>query len=328
MNTVPTDGVVVDAVELRRLVEQIFIAVPIPEEHADVIAQMLVDTDLRGVVSHGVTSVERYVRVFQERTTNPNPKIKLLAEGPATAALSGAGGLGIIVAIEAMKMAIEKARVSGVGVVTTTYHDHIGSAGKYVRMALRQHLIGVTFSGRSSAPSYATDASPQASIQGSPPLAFGTPSKSNQPDFLLDFSSRLIWDEDVFAKYPELYFRGLGLGHIANLLSGTLGGQMLPEFDRDQIEYPRADQSGFFMALNIDQFVPLQAFEEDVSKLMGAVAQMEPYPGLERADLPGGPEWRKEQSYRTKGVPISGDTMSSLTRLAKEFNLKTPWTNN
>ena len=47
-----------------------------------------------------------------------------------------------------MKMAIEKAHVSGVGVVTTTYHDHIGSAGKYVRMALRQHLIGITFSGR------------------------------------------------------------------------------------------------------------------------------------------------------------------------------------
>ena len=93
MNTAPTDGVVVDAVELRRLVEQIFIAVPIPEEHADVIAQMLVDTDLRGVVSHGVTSVERYVRVFQERTTNPNPKIKLLAEGSATAALSGVGDL-------------------------------------------------------------------------------------------------------------------------------------------------------------------------------------------------------------------------------------------
>ena len=54
MNTAPTDGIVVDAVKLRRLVEQIFVAVPIPEEHADIIAQMLVDTDLRDVVSNGV----------------------------------------------------------------------------------------------------------------------------------------------------------------------------------------------------------------------------------------------------------------------------------
>ena len=91
---------------------------------------------------------------------------------------------------------------------------------------------------------------------------------------------------------------------------------MLPEFDRDQIEYPRADQSGFFMALNIDQFVPLQAFEEDVSKLMGAVAQMEPYPGLDRADQNGERNKAtepKEYRYLETPCPYSLDWQRSST---------------
>ena len=71
MNVPPTDGVTVDPEALRTLVGGIFGAVPVPQEHAELFARLLVDTDLRGVVSHGVLQVERYVRGFQERTINP-----------------------------------------------------------------------------------------------------------------------------------------------------------------------------------------------------------------------------------------------------------------
>jgi LDH2 family malate/lactate/ureidoglycolate dehydrogenase len=325
MNVPPTDGVTVHPQVLQKLVGDIFGAVPVPEEHAELIARLLVDTDLRGVVSHGVLQVERYARGFQKRTINPLPEIEVLRDGPATAALSGDGGLGIVVASEAMGMAIEKARACGVGVVTTTCHDHIGSAGKYVRMALREHLVGIAFSGRSCAPSYPAEATPQGSIQGSPPLAFGTPSDAGHPDFLLDFSSGIPWDEEVFARYPELYFRGVGLSHVANILSGTLGGQMLSRFDRRNLEFTGADQSGFFTALDVERFVPVEAFEQDVGQLMGAVSQMTPFPGYDRADLPGDPEWRRERAYSVEGVPICRQAADALEALAGESGLTVPW---
>ena len=294
MNVSPTDGIRVPAEDLRALVVDIFVKVPIPGEHAELIAALLVDTDLRGVVSHGVNSVERYVRSFQEGKANTHPQVQVLKEGPVTAALSGDGGMGMMVAARAMRMAIAKARELGVGIATTTYHDHIGSAGKYVRMALNQDLIGIGFSGRSASPTYSHDGTIQATVQGSPPMAFGMPSGPEQPCFLLDMGTSMVHGRK-FEEMPDLFFKSIGLSNVANIMSGTLGGQMLPQFDRRTTQYKGADQSGFFMALDIEHFVPLQAFVDDMDYLMDQVSKMQPFSGYAEATLPGGPESKREQ---------------------------------
>ena len=129
----------------------------------------------------------------------------------------------------------------------------------------------------------------------------------------------------MFSRYPELYFRGLGLSQVANILSGTLGGQMLPRFDRRNLEFTGADQSGFFTAIDIGRFVPVEAFENDVGELMDAVSRMTPFPGHDRADLPGGPEWRRQRAYSAEGVPICREAADALETLAAEFGLTVPW---
>ncbi len=325
MNVPPVDGTRVAATDLRTLVGDIFKEVPIPEEHALLIAELLVDTDLRGVVSHGVLQVDRYVRSYQEGKTNTHPQIRVLREGPVTAALSGDGGLGMPVGTRCMQMAIEKARELGVGVATSTYNGHIGSAGKYVRMALRENLIGICFSGRSAAPSYDPNSTVRGSIQGSPPLAFGMPSGPDYPPFLLDFSSGLSISEEHFAEMPEIFFKAIGISHVGNIMSGTLGGQMLPEFERDKIHYSNADQSGFYLALNIECFVPLQSFLGDMDQLMEKTSRMKPFPGYAEADLPGGPEWRREREFLDNGIPLMDQAVESLEVLAVEFGLEVPW---
>lgn len=325
MNIPPADGIRVPVENLRRLVRDIYAAVPIPPEHAHLIADLLIDTELRGVVSHGVMQVERYVRAYQEGRTNPDPRTRVLREGPVTAALSGDGGLGMIVATEAMQMAIGMAREMGTGTVTTTYHDHVGSSGKYVRMALADDLIGISLSGRNAAPSYSSESTTQGSIQGSPPLAFGMPSGPDHPDFLLDMSSHMPWDSACFQKMPQVFFKAIGISHVANILSGTLGGQMLPEFDRRNIEFKSADQSGFFMALDIERFTSRQSFEEDMAHLMEETGKMKPFPGFDEATLPGGRAWKKERDYLKNGIPISANAATSLEKLADEFRLPIPW---
>ena len=325
MNTAPTDGVRIPVEPLRALVSDIYQGVPLPREDAQLIADLLVDTELRGVVSHGVMQVERYVRAFQTGMANPNPKIRVLNEGPTTAALTGDGGLGMIVATRAMKMAIAKAKELGVGVVTTTYHDHLGSSGKYVRMALQEDLIGISLSGRNASPAYDHSSTIRGSIQGSPPLAFGMPAGDGQPNFLLDYASHYEADEEAVSANPAVYVKAIGMSHVANILSGALGGQMLPEFARDNVKFQGANQSGFHMALDVNRFTSLDAFKGDMDHLMEETSQMKPLPGFSDAGLPGQRAWKKEDDYRENGIPVASEALASLAGLADEFSLSTPW---
>ena len=142
---------------------------------------------------------------------------------------------------------------------------------------------------------------------------------------MVDFATGMRWDEESFAKMPEMYFRGLGLAHAANIMSGTLGGQMLEAYDRRQTKYQRADQSSFYMALAIESFVSAEAFKADMDYLMESVGGMEPYPGQESAQLPGGPEWRKEREYSRDGIPISQEAVAGLERIAALVEVPLPW---
>lgn len=324
-NVPPADGIKVPIPALHKLVASIFKKVPVPDEHAELIAELLIDTELRGVVSHGVKQVKRYVRSYQEGKTNPRPRVRTIKEGPTTAAFSGDGGLGMIVATRAMRTAMAKAKQMGVAATTATYHAHLGSTGKYVRMALSENMIGIAFSGRSAAPEYDRSGTIHGSIQGSPPLAFGMPSGPDHPPFLLDMASRMLWDEDLFRRMPQFYFKAIGISHVANIMSGTLGGQMLPPFDRRKIKYSDADQSGFFMALDITRFVELESFRDDIDHLMAEVSQMTPMPNFRSADLPGGSEWKREKAYRRDGISIGEETKKTLEELAGEFKLSVPW---
>ena len=325
MNVPPTDGIRVAVPDLEELVVEIFKAVPIPEDHARLIAAKLVECDLRGVVSHGVLQVHRYVRSFQDGSVNPNPRIRVLQEGPATAALTGDGGLGYLVATRAMEMAIARARDLGIGAVTSTYHGHLGSAGIYARMAMRQDLIGICTSGRNAADHYDRDQTIRGSIQGSPPLAFGMPAEEGKPAFLLDFASHYAIDDDTFLKYPPVFIKALGIAHVGNILSGALGGQMLPEFSRGHVEFSGAEQSGFFLAIDVDRFSDLGAFKADMDHLMDEAGRMKPLPGFSESYLPGGKELEREMEYRRDGVPISAGAIEGLEEVAEELSIATPW---
>ena len=325
MNVPPTDGIRVALSDLEDLVVEIFKAVPIPEDDARLIAGKLVECDLRGVVSHGVLQVHGYVRSFQDGSINRNPRIRVLKEGSATAALTGDGGLGYLVAVRAMEMAIARARELGLGAATSTYHGHLGSAGIYARMAMGADLIGICTSGRSAADHYDRDQTIRGSIQGSPPLAFGMPAGEGKPAFLLDFASHYAIDDDTFLKYPPVFIKAIGISHVGNILSGVLGGQMLSEFSRGQVEFSGADQSGFFLAIDVDRFSDLDAFKADMDHLMDETSRMKPLPGFSESYLPGGKELERETEYRRDGVPISARAVEGLEEVARELGVAIPW---
>ena len=93
-----------------------------------------------------------------------------------------------------------------------------------------------------------------------------------KPAFLLDFASHFAIDDDTFLKYPPVFIKAIGISHVGNILSGTLGGQMLPD----------------------------------------EASRMEPLPGFSESYLPGGKELEREREYRRDGVPIPARVVEGL----------------
>src|SRR2546425_12916916 len=142
---VPQKAQVLDAeAALRRTVTQIFEKLGVSRDDAAEGADVLTMTDLRGVETHGVSNMLRaYVRDYKAGKLDPRPGWKMVRESPGTAVIDAERRLGIIVGPKAMRLAVDKARRVGVGVVTVYNSGHFGAIGHYAMQAAQQDMIGV-----------------------------------------------------------------------------------------------------------------------------------------------------------------------------------------
>lgn len=163
----------------------IFLKIGCSEEHASSAAEVLVSADLRGVDSHGVARLSGYVRLWEAKRINAQPKIRVVHETPSTAVVDGDGGLGLVVGPIAMQIAIEKAKNVGTGWVSVKNSNHYGIAGKHAMMALEHEMIGLSMTNASPlvAPTFSTER-----LLGTNPIAVAIPAK-NQPPFVADFAT-------------------------------------------------------------------------------------------------------------------------------------------
>ena len=128
---------------LGATVASIFRHLGVPDDDAELGADVLVLADLRGVDSHGVSNMLRsYVSGYQDGSINPRPDWRIVRETPSTATVDSDRGLGTIVTPKAMNIAIEKARNVGVGMVTVGNGRHLGMASYHAMLALPHDMIG------------------------------------------------------------------------------------------------------------------------------------------------------------------------------------------
>ena len=102
-------GVVVMPEPMRSFVTEAFMTQGLPGEEAAIVADHLVEADLRGVYSHGVIRVDPYIARLRAGGMNPRPNIKVVRETPGTAVVDGDNGAGQVVGVRAMEIAIQKA---------------------------------------------------------------------------------------------------------------------------------------------------------------------------------------------------------------------------
>ncbi|MDY7079174.1 MAG: Ldh family oxidoreductase [Chloroflexota bacterium] len=173
---------------LKDFCVQVFQKLDIPEEDARITADVLVTADLRGVDSHGVARLRRYVNGLRDGMMIARPEVQVMTETPVTATIDAGGGLGQPVSYRAMETAIQRARDYGAGFVTVRNSNHYGIAGYYAMMALEQDCIGISMTNAAVlvVPTFGRDA-----MLGTNPIAVAAPAGQERP-FVLDMATSTV----------------------------------------------------------------------------------------------------------------------------------------
>lgn len=163
---------------IRQFMVDVFVAQGVSEEDADICAEVLITSDLRGIESHGVGRLKYYYDRIQAGIQFPEAQMEIVKDDGATALIDGHHGMGHPTAYRAMELAIEKAREYGMGGVAVRNATHFGIAGFYPLMAAKAGMVGFAFTNArpSIAPTFSTEP-----MLGTNPIAFAAPSDMDFP---------------------------------------------------------------------------------------------------------------------------------------------------
>lgn len=177
------------AESLRAQTAAILQAWGMPETAAHTTAALMVETDLLGVESHGISMLAQYEAMRDGGRLHLAASPRVLRDGPATALLDGDAGLGHAVSAQAMQLAVDKARALGIALVGVRNSHHFGAAGVYARIAQRQGLIGLVTSSAQGILLVPTRAAEP--VLGTNPIAFAAPVSqgSHNNAFVLDMAT-------------------------------------------------------------------------------------------------------------------------------------------
>ncbi|QLY41001.1 Ldh family oxidoreductase [Hujiaoplasma nucleasis] len=188
-----------------------FMKLGLSKEDASICADVLMESDRRGIESHGVNRFKPiYVDRILDGIQKPITKIDILKETPTTAVLDANDGMGMVASFQAMNMAIEKAKKYGMGMVAVRNSTHYGIAGYYASMATKENMIGIT--GTNARPSIAPTFGVE-NMLGTNPLTIGLPSDEEFP-FILDCATSITQRGKIeyFAKINQDTPKGMVLG--------------------------------------------------------------------------------------------------------------------
>ena len=177
------------AEQVGRQIGAVFRAWGMREDLIQPTVEVMLETDLRGIDSHGLSMLPPYALFRAEGKLNMTPDIRVVRDGPATAVIDGDSGLGHATSLRAVDLAVTKARSLGLGAVAVRNSMHFGAAGAYALRIAKAGFVGIATtnaSSRSLVPTRARD-----KLLGTNPLAFAAPAARNRP-FVLDMATTTV----------------------------------------------------------------------------------------------------------------------------------------
>ncbi len=328
----------------------IFEAAGAPEDRAQIVAEHLTRANLCGHDSHGIQNVPALISLIKEGMIKPQGEWNVVRETPSTALIDGGLGLGQVVCQGAIKVAMNKARTVGSGSVGVYNCTHIGRLGDYTTTIAEGGMIGVIYA--NSMPGVAPYGG-RTRVLGTNPLSYAFPTGDGDP-ILVDFATSVVaagkvraaqhrgekipegWvldkdgkpttdPSDLFLRasepnsagvlLPAAGHKGYSLAVVVDLLGGALTGSGSSK------KVAKARNGVFVQAFNIESFVPMEVYLQNLKGLVAEVKNASVADGFDEILVPGEPELRSKQKRLADGIPIPDFAWQEVIKTAKDFGL-------
>ena len=195
--------------QVRDQITSVLTAWGMEPEAVRITVEAMVETDLAGIDSHGISMLMLYEQLQSGGQLNPRARPKIVRQTAATALIDADAGLGHPASVMAMRLAMDKAGSTGLGMVSVCNSSHFGAAGYYAALAPKAGMIGIVTSSTRTMSVVPTRAS--VPVLGTNPIAFAAPGRRNRP-FLLDMSTSTVAANKV--KVYDLNRKALPSGWV------------------------------------------------------------------------------------------------------------------
>ena len=344
--TVPVDA-------LDDFTYRAFCAMGVAPEEARMCANGLMQSELHCAPGQG--QGVRRLPVYLERITKgyvqPGAPYEILKESPALALVDAHNGLGSVVGQKSMRLAVEKAKISGIGTVVVRNSTHYGSSAVHARLAVDAGCIGVAL----------TNAGPEMApwggatgVVGTNPWGIAAPTGGAFPvvlDIALTTAGKgmMLWHEREGKKMPLDWaltadgketddptaamkgallgigqYKGYGLSMLTDAMTGVLSGA---GYGLAPYSNPtRQDVSHTFIAYDIEWFMPLAEFKSRMDDFIQQCKTAKLRPGFSEILVPGELDYRREQTHRATGAKLDSVVFDQLETLASTLGIAFPFT--
>ena len=348
-------GIYFSSDRLRIWTQEIFRKIGVGVDDATLLTDSMIEANLRGVDTHGIT---RMLCVYAERirkgVMNPESRFTVVREKSSTALIDCHNSIGQVGAAKAMRIAIEKARQTGVAFTAVTHSNHYGMAAYWAMMALPQGMIGFS---STNAPAAAAPTGGRTAMFGTNPFAIAIPAGRELPVVLdlattavargriilyakqdkpLDagwaFDERGIPTTDPHVALKGLLapiggYKGYGIMLAIDLLCGVLTGSNhgihFPGFLADNMIEP-TDVGSVFAAIHVENFIDLTEFRAAMDSAIREIKTSDRAEGIQRIYVPGEIEFEMKAERLANGIPIPEAVVKDFVALGQELSTPFP----
>mgnify|MGYP002648300436 FL=1 len=197
-----------------------FLAAGIPEADAKICADVLMESDRRGIESHGTNRFKPiYIDRINDGILNPVTNYEILKETPTTLVADAHDGMGMVASHKMMTSLIEKAKTHGLAMGAIRNSSHYGIAGYWATMASKEGLLGIT--GTNARPSIAPTFGVE-NMMGTNPLTFAFPT-DEEFDFILDCATSIVQRGKIeyYARQGKPTPKGMVIAHDGSALTDS-----------------------------------------------------------------------------------------------------------
>lgn len=327
-------------------------AMGMSQEEAELCTAGIVDAELHyhPGQGQGMGRISGYHKRIKEGGYDLGAPFEILKESPALALVDAHNGLGSVVGQKAMKLAVDKAKVCGIGTVVVRNSTHFGSSAVHARVALQYDCIGLAF----------TNAGPEmapwggaSGVVGTNPWGIAAPTGGDFPvalDIALTTAGKgmMRWHEREGKKMPTDWaltpdgyetddpsaamtgallgigqYKGSGLAFMTDMLTGVIagGGYGTMPYSNPM----KLDVSHTFIALDIEWFMPVAEFKRRMDDFVAQMKAAKKRPGFDEILVPGELEHRREMAARRDGMMLDTEVFDRIKATADELGIEFPF---